>query len=87
MHCYKIIIIIIIAKAKICHSSNYFPLANFCFTLNKWHYRVLLIQLLRILCPWQKIKKKKIVKSHSLTSKLSTIKKKMLCNRINTKLQ
>ena len=77
MHCYKIIIIIIIiiiAKAKISHSSNYFPLDNFCFSLNKWHYRVLLIQLLRILCPWQKIKKK-LVKSHSLTSKLSTIKK------------
>ena len=30
--------------------------------------------------------KQKLVKSHSLISKLSTIKQIMLCNRINTKL-
>ena len=40
-------------------------------------YRVLLIQLLRVLFPLQRIrKKKKIVKSHSLTSKLVLKKKK-----------
>ena len=38
-----------IAKTKICHSFNYFHLINLCFYLNKWHYRVFLIQLLRVL--------------------------------------
>ena len=33
----------IIAKAKISHSSDYFRLTNLCFSLNKWHYKVLLI--------------------------------------------
>ena len=56
-----------IAKVKICHLSDYFHLANPCFSLNEWHYKVLLIQLLRE-------NKQKLVKSHSLTSKLSTIK-------------
>ena len=45
-----------ITKAKICHSSDYFHLVNLCFSLNKWHNSVLLIQLLRVLCPPQKIK-------------------------------
>ena len=58
MHCYKIIIKVNkIAKAKICHPSDYFHLANLCFSLNKWHYRVLLIQLLRVLFPPQMNKK------------------------------
>ena len=57
MHCYKIILKKI-AKVKICHLSDYFRLANLCFSLNKWHYRVLLIQLLRVLCPPQTIRKK-----------------------------
>ena len=77
MHCYKIIIIIKIQLQKlkyICHPFNYFCLTKFCFFLNKWHYRILLIQLLKILYPPQRIKKKKkIVKYHSLTSKLITI--------------
>ena len=46
-----------IAKTKICHPSNYFRLANIFFSLTKWHYRVLLMQLLRVLCPPQRIKK------------------------------
>ena len=46
-----------IAKVKICHLSNYFRLANLCFSLNEWHYRVLLIQLLRVLCLPQMIRK------------------------------
>ena len=77
MHCYKIIIIKIkLQKLKICHLPNYFCLANLCFSLNEWHYRILLIQLLRVICPPQRIRenKQKLVKSHSLTSKLSTIK-------------
>ena len=60
MHCYKIIIKVNkIAKAKICHPSDYFHLAkqNLWFSLNKWNYRVLLIQLLRVLCLPQRIKK------------------------------
>ena len=62
MRCYKIIIIIIviiiiIEKAKIFHPSDYFRLANLCFSLNKWHYRVLLIQLFRVLYLTQMIKK------------------------------
>ena len=56
MHGYKIILKKI-AKVKICHLSDYFRLANLCFSLNKWYYRVLLIQLLRVLCPPQRIRK------------------------------
>ena len=71
-----------ISKAKICHSSNYFRWTNLCFCMNKGHYRVLLIQLLRVLLiqkiqicsPKMIIKKKKFVKSHSLTSKWITKK-------------
>ena len=46
-----------IAKVKISHLSDYFHLANLCFSLNEWHYRVLLIQLLRVLCLPQRIRK------------------------------
>ena len=80
MHCYKIIIIkkIKLQKLKfvIYLIFFFFFLANLCFFKNKWHYRVLLIQLLRVLCPPQRIRKKEKekVKSHSLRSKLSTIK-------------
>ena len=45
------------AKTKICHPFDYFCLANLFFSLNKWNYRVLLIRLLRVLCPSQRIKK------------------------------
>ena len=76
MHCYKIVIIIKkIAKVKICHLSDYFRLVNLCFSLNKWHYRVFLIQLLRVLIHHKGLEnKQKLVKSHSLTYKLNTIK-------------
>ena len=73
----------IIAKAKICHSSDYFHLTNLYFSLNKWHHKVLLIQLLRILSlqkqqkfhPKRLKNKQNLVKSHSLTFKWITKKK------------
>ena len=76
-----------IAKAKICHSFNYFHLINLYFYLNRWHYRVFLIQLLRVLS-LQKLqfyshkmilkKKQNLVKSHSLTSNWITKKMNFL---------
>ena len=77
MNYYKIIIIKIkLQKLKFVTYPIIFCLTNLCFSLNKLHYRVLLIQILRVLCPPQRIRKlkKKLVKSHSLKSKLSTIK-------------
>ena len=78
MYPYIIIIIIItIGKAMCRHWSNYFGLTNLCFCLNKWHYKVLLIHLLRV--PSLKIYKfiyprglkykQNLVKSHSWISK------------------
>ena len=46
-----------IAKVKIYNLFNYFRLANLYFSLNEWHYIVLLIQLLRVLCLLQRIRK------------------------------
>ena len=77
MHCYKIIITtkVKLQKLKFVTHLIIFVWLTFAFSLNKWHYGVLLIQLLRVLCLSQRIKnKQKLVKSYSLTSKLSTIK-------------
>ena len=58
----------------------FFCLTNLCFCLNKWQYKILLVQLLRLLslqtlqiCLPKRIKKikiKNLVKSHRLTSKM-----------------
>ena len=73
-----------IEKAIICYSSDYIRLTNLYFCMNKWHYWVLLIQLLKVLylknykfvhLKWLK-NKQNLVKSHSLISKWITKKKK-----------
>ena len=80
MHCYKIIIIKIkLQKLKFVIYPIIFYLTNLYFSLNKLHYRVLLIQLLRVLSEYfvyhKGLKnKQKLVKSRGLTFKLRTIK-------------
>ena len=70
MHCYKIIIIIITIKLQKLKS----PIRLF-LSDSTFDYRILLIQLLREFCSPQRFEnKQKLVKFHSLTSKLSTIK-------------
>ena len=59
MHCYKIIITIKVKLQKIKFVTHIiiFVWLTFTFFLNVWHYRVLIIQLLRALSPPQRIKK------------------------------
>ena len=75
MHCYKIIIIKIkLQNLKFVTYPIIFVWLTFAF-LKIRHYRVILIQLLRVFVNHKGLEnKQKLVKSHSLTSKLSTIK-------------